>query len=376
MGSTTVRLRERVRPPGRRVVRVYPVRRPTPIRISRTAWNLIVAALVALLALVVWAAPVVLVVSLGGFALAVVLSLPAHLFGRFLPRGLAILLAFLALLVVLLLVTYVLVPLLVTQLGALAAVLPVLVQNLEQYIVWALDRLGVGALPSVDAEGIAARLAEDLRTSLGALTTNMLGRTLGLIYGTFNAALTLLAVVFIAVSLLANARAFKAAFLTGVPRHYRHDAREFWDALGRALSHYLGGLALVLAVQGTLSAAALALIGVPFPIALGAWVSVTAVLPFIGSILGSIPALLVALSISPLKAVLTALAFLLVQQFDANFLTPYVQSRTIKVPPLVVFLGVIAGGALAGIMGVLFAVPALAAIRVVFDFFRVRLRTE
>lgn len=146
--------------------------------------------------------------------------------------------------------------------------------------------------------------------------------------------------------------------------------------LGRALSRYLGGLALVLTVQGILSAVALAAIGVPYPLALGAWVAITAVIPYLGAWIGAIPALLVALSVSPTAVVLTGLLFLGIQQLEGNFLTPYIQAQTIKVPSILVFLGVIVGGALAGFSGVVFAVPTLAAVRVLFDFFRVRLRVE
>jgi predicted PurR-regulated permease PerM len=201
----------------------------------------------------------------------------------------------------------------------------------------------------------------------------MLGRTMGLVFGTFSWALTLFAVIFVAASLLANARSFKATYLASVPRRYRRDALDFWDALGRALSRYLGGLGLVLAIQGALSALALALIGVPYPLALGAWVAITAVVPYLGAWIGAVPALLVAFSISPGTAAMTGLLFLAIQQLEGNVLTPRIQAQTIKVPSILVFLGVIAGGALAGLLGVLLAVPALATLRVVFDFFRTRL---
>lgn len=360
----------------RRSAKAPPPRRPTPIRISRAAWNLLVCALAALLVLILWAVPIVLAISLGGFAVALVLSFPVHLFSRLVPRTLAILLAFLILTAILLLVFYIVVPLLVSQVGALAGALPTLVQNLERYVVLGLEVLDTKDFLPGTPEEIAARFTEDLKTSLGVITGNMLGRTLGLAFGTFSFALALFAVVFVAASLLANVRTFKAAYLTSVPRRYRHDALEFWDALGRALSHYLGGLALSLAIQGVLSAVGLALIGVPYPLALGAWVSVAAVIPFLGPWLGAIPALLVAFSVSPAALFLTALVFLAVQLLESNVLTPQIQAQTIKVPSVIVFLGVIAGAALAGIMGALFAVPVLAAIRVVFDFFRARLRTE
>jgi predicted PurR-regulated permease PerM len=352
-----------------------PTRRPTPIPVSRTVRNLIILAVAAVLALIVWAVPVVIVVSLGGFAVALVLSFPVQLFSRAVPRSLAILLAFLILLAVLLLASYVLVPLLVAQVGALVGALPGLVQNLEHYLVRVLEALDRRDLLPSSPEDIAARLGADLRSSLGVITGNVLGGTLGLVFGTFSFALTLFAVVFVAASLLANVRSFKAAYLTSVPAAYRRDARELWDALALALSRYLGGLAFVLFVQGALSALALYLIGVPYALALGAWVSITAVIPFLGAWLGAVPALLVAFSISPTAVVLTALVFLAIQQLEGNILTPRIQGQTIGVPSVIVFLAVIVGGALGGIMGVLFAVPTLAVLRVLFDFFRVRLRT-
>ena len=350
--------------------------RPTPIPVSKTVRNLLVFAVISVLLLIVWAVPIVLVISLAGFAVALVLSFPVHLFSRFVPRGVAIPSAFLILLAVLLLVVYVLAPLFLEQVGALIGALPGLIQNLERYLIGLLEALDKKDLLPSTPEKVAARLGEDLRASLGIITGNVLGSTLGLVFGTFSFALTIFAVIFVAASLLSNVRTFKAAYLTSVPSRYRRDAIELWDALASALSRYVGGLAFVLAIQGALSAAALYLIGVPYALALGAWVSITAVIPYLGAWLGTVPAVLVAFSISPTAVGLTALVFLVIQQLEGNVLTPRIQSQTIKVPSILVFLGVIAGGALAGIMGVLFAVPTLAVLRVLFDFFRVRLRTE
>ncbi|MBL0405494.1 hypothetical protein JKG68_16110 [Microvirga aerilata] len=106
-------------------------RKPTPIRISTTTWRLILFGLAALLVLILWAVPVVPAVALAGFAVALVLSFPVHLFAQYVPRGLAILLSFLILLAVLLLLAYILLPLIVSQAGALVAALPNLALQLH-----------------------------------------------------------------------------------------------------------------------------------------------------------------------------------------------------------------------------------------------------
>jgi predicted PurR-regulated permease PerM len=351
-------------------------RRPTPIAISRTARNLLIAAGILLLLLILWAVPILPVVLLGGFAVALVLSFPVHFLSQRMPRTLAILLAFLILLATLLLFAYGLAPIFIEQSRDLIAALPKLMRDLEALLIRALEALDrSGVLPST-AQDVANRFGQDLEASFGVITENIVGGTVGFVFGTFSFVLTLFAVIFIAASLLANARDFKAAYLTSVPTRYRHDALELWDDLSLALSQYLSGLGLILIIQGAVSALALALIGVPYSIALGAWVSVTAVIPYLGAWLGAIPALFVAFSISPTAVVLTAIVFLAIQQLEGNVLTPRIQGQTIRVPSVVVFLAVIAGGALFGIIGVLFAVPALAVLRVLFDFLRVRLRTK
>ena len=96
-----------------------------------------------------------------------------------------------------------------------------------------------------------------------------------------------------------------------------------------------------------------------------------------GTFLGAIPAIIVALIFeSPTIAVLTVVAYVLIQQLEGNFLTPRIQGQALHLHPIIVLLAVIGGGQLGGLAGVVFAVPALAVLRVFFDFFRARIRTN
>ena len=116
-------------------------------------------------------------------------------------------------------------------------------------------------------------------------------------------------------------------------------------------------------------------VNVPYALALGAWVSVTAVIPYLGAWLGAIPAIVVAFSVSWSAVMLTAVIFLAIQQLEGNVLTPKIQGENLDVPAIIVFLAVIVGGGLAGLLGVIFAVPIVATVKVLFDFFRARLTT-
>jgi predicted PurR-regulated permease PerM len=349
---------------------------PTPIRISKRTRTVLILAVLVLLGLVIWQVPSVLTTVVGGFALALALSFPVRLFSRLMPRGLAILLSFLLLVGIVVLAALILVPLLLEQFAALGRAVPGIANTVEKYLSDALDTLqDRGLLPS-DSQQLVSRVREDLTNAARAIAGNVLGGALGFITSTVSFAVTLFGAIFIAAYLLMDVRRFKAAFLSAAPHDYRRDAKTLWEAFGYSLSRYLGGLALVLLIQGAISAVGLFLLGVPYALVLGAFVSVAAVIPYLGAWLSAIPAVIVALTVSPTTAFMTALLFLGIQQLEGNFLTPKIQGDTLRVHPVLVLLAVIVGGGLGGIFGVIVAVPTLAVGRVLFDFFRVRLTTE
>ena len=358
------------------------VRRPhDPDPLSSRVWIGIVVVGVALFGLLLYAAPTVPAVALGGVALAIVLSFPVRALSHFMPRGLAILLTVVAMLGLISLGFFFLVPLLIEQLSTLVRTTPRIANSANQLLLDVINALNESQLvPGSDPEEFGRRLVTDLFDRAQNLTENLLRSLLGLIPRAFTFGVTLFGVLFVAIYLLVDVRKVKAAFLRTVPAHYRHDARDLWEAFGDSLSRYLGGLVFVVMIQGVLAAAALYLLGVRYAILLGVWVSVTAIIPYLGAFLGGIPAVIVALVFgspnfesSTTTAILTVVAYVLIQQLEGNFLTPRIQGQALHVHPILVLLAVIAGGELAGLAGIIFAVPALAVFRVLFDFFRVRL---
>ena len=353
-----------------------PMAHPTPIRISKRTALVVALALLATLVLVLWAVPSVLISVVGGFGLALVLSYPVRTLSHLMPRGVAILMSFLALFGVVLLAILILVPLLILQGVSLVRALPDLANNAQRYLLAGLELLDKNGLLPGTTDQVVASIWENLSGSAKDIAGSVLGGTFGVVSGTFSFALSLFGVVFVAAYMLIDVRRFKTAYLLAAPAHYRRDARDLWNAFGLTLSRYLNGLALDLAIQGAISAVALYLIGVPYALVLGAFVSLTALIPYIGAWLGAVPAVIVAFTVSPTAVILTVIVFVVIQQLEGNFLMPKIQGQSLNVHPVLVFLAVIIGGGLAGLVGVLLAVPTLAVLRVLFDFFRARLRTR
>src|ERR671917_121400 len=352
------------------------VSQPTPIRISRrTRTALLVLGLIAL-ALLMWAAPTVPVVLLGGFALALVLSFPVRWLSHLMPRWLAMLITFLLLAGTVSLAFLILVPILIVQLVSFVKAAPHIATAAQDTLRSLLQPLTDSGILKETPDQFMVRLGRDLLDLAQSVGRQVLGRLVGFVSGTISVALALFGVLFVAVYLLANVRKIKATFLMAAPERYRRDAAELWESEGVSLSRYLSGLGLDMLIQGAISSVGLFLLGVPYALLLGTWVAVAAVIPYLGAWLGAIPAVIVALTVSPAKAFLTALLYLVVQQIEGNVLQPRIQGHALNMPSILIFLGVIAGGEIAGLLGVIFAVPTLAVLKVLFDFLRVRLYTE
>ena len=223
-----------------------------------------------------------------------------------------------------------------------------------------------------DPEQVINDLEGGLLGHAQELARSLLTGIIGTLTGTISIFIRGFGIVFVAVCLLADIRRFKALYLRLAPTPYRDDAAALWDALGLALSRYLGGLAISLAAQGILAWLGLTILGVPYAALLGLWMAVSALVPYVGAWLGAIPSVLLALFISPLAALLTVALYVGINLFEGNFLTPRIQGRAVDVHPLLIFVAVIAGGELFGVAETIFAVTMLAMLRVFFDFFAAR----
>ena len=352
-------------------------RRPTPIPISKRSGKLLALAGVVTLVLIGWFVPSALYIAGGGFALALVLSFPVRGLSRFMPRGLAILLTYLVAIALDTLAIFILLPLLVEQLGALISSAPEIARSADRLARDLLQPLADrNMLQGASPEQVISDALDRLSNRAEDLAQNLLNGLVGVLSSTVNFGVNLIGALFVSVYLLLDVRRIKAAYLRALPHRYRWDGRELWNAEGSSLSRYLAGLAFIVVLQGALTTIALSVIGVPYALLLGAWISLTAIIPYIGAFLGAIPGIIVAFFVSPTKGILAAFAYLGIQQLEGNVLTPRIQGQVLSVHPIIVLLAVVIGGGLGGLVGVIVAVPTLAVLRVLFDFFRVRLDME
>ena len=340
----------------------------TQIPVSPRTRNILLAIVVGLILLIFWKAPTLPKLLLTGMAVALVLSFPVKYLSKLIPRGIAIAIVVLTVLALLVIAGIVLVPLAVGQLVSLAEQAP---RVLEEAYGWArrvVENLDQAGLLDTSPDQAMADLQRTGAQRVEGLLEGIVARAFDTLSGTVGGVFTTLSVILIAAYLLVDGERFKLGTIRFLPVQYRDDALVLFSDVVEALSRYLSGLLVSLTFQGIASAVALTLLGVPFAILLGIWTAIGAIVPFIGSYIGGIPATIVAFTVSPTIGIMTALVYALINFTDGNLIAPRVQGNAIRVSPLFIFLAVIAGGQIAGIWGALMAVPFLAVLRVVFDF--------
>jgi predicted PurR-regulated permease PerM len=151
-----------------------------------------------------------------------------------------------------------------------------------------------------------------------------------------------------------------------------------------SLASYVRGQVLLSLIIGTSAGLGLWLLGtlgwVPgadsYAVLFGAWVAVTELIPYVGPWLGAIPPFIYALVVHPVSAIWVGLLFLGIHQIEGHVVVPNVMGNALRLHPLLVIFGLLAGGEIYGLPGALVALPLLAAARAIWEFFAERVTLE
>jgi predicted PurR-regulated permease PerM len=184
-----------------------------------------------------------------------------------------------------------------------------------------LGRTVLNAESASAAANSATRLAVVATSSLGAVTT---------------LALILLVGLFLA----AEPDLYRRGVLRLMPRAARTTVIRLFDALGASLAGWLRGTVIAMLAVGTLTSLGLSLLGVPLALSLGILAGVLEFVPYLGPIVSSVPAILVAFTMGPTRAFEVGALYLAVHAIEAYLLVPVIQKRAVALPPA---LGLIAG---------------------------------
>jgi predicted PurR-regulated permease PerM len=209
---------------------------------------------------------------------------------------------------------------------------------------------------------VAAELPppEEIVKQLGNMVPNA-----GLFFsGVLGAIGNVVIILFVGIYFAATPQLYTSGFVRLIPRNRRDRARQVLQELGHTLASWLLGKAASMLIVGIATSIGLSMLGVPLALILGIIAGLLDFIPYLGPIMAGVPAVLLALSISPDLALYTVLLFVGVQVVEGYLLQPLIEARAVDLPPALVIVMQLIFGTLFGLAGVALATPLAAALAV------------
>jgi predicted PurR-regulated permease PerM len=249
------------------------------------------------------------------------------------------------------------IPQLVEELRTLANAIPEIVTSLQaEYS----QLLG-------DAPGAAGDRLQRLVERFVDQPLELLSPILSIGLGVLGALFTLVLILLTAYYMAVQPQPLIDGMLGLFPVEKRSRALRVMIRLRAAWIGWMRGVLADMVVTGTLLYIGLALAGLEFALLFSAFSALLVVVPYFGAIAGGIPPVLLALTISPEKALVVLGIYVLVQQIEGNVIIPLIMSRAVRLHPALIAIGVVVVGQLFGLVGLFVAVPILAAFQTLAD---------
>jgi putative heme transporter len=281
---------------------------------------------------------------------------------RGVPRGLAVVLIYLVFLLALVGLGFLLVPPVVGQVQSLIAQAP----DFGNRILASLENLQK-QLPFLPPIGpTLQQQVQNLGNQIGAIGAQAL-TVLGFALGVFGGLLTAVLTLLITFYLIVDGPRIRSYLLGFLPASHIDRARRVTDNIGARMGGWLLGQIVLSSAIGLASFVALSIIGVSNALLLAVVAGVAELIPLIGPWIAAVPAVLVAFTQSPLTALFTVIAYVVIQQLESNLLAPRIMGRAVRLHPLAVILALLVGASLLGIAGALVAVPVASALSALLD---------
>ncbi len=273
------------------------------------------------------------------------------------PRALSILGVYLLIILIIVLVFYLLIPPLAEQIKAMTVQLP--------------DYLSQIAPDFLNQDNNwLAKIQENLKyvsENLGKLTSGLYSAVTS-IFGAFATFVIILVITFY---MTVEEEGIKRFFRSLAPLKYQPYLIQKINRVQEKMGSWLWGELLLMLVVGFLAGLSMWILGLKYFLVLGLLAALFEVVPIIGPILASLPAIFFAFSDRPLKALLVIIIYVVIQQIENQILVPKIMNKAVGLNPIIVLVTVLIGAKIAGLIGVILAVPTATIISIFLeDFFQ------
>lgn len=198
----------------------------------------------------------------------------------------------------------------------------------------------------------------DLPTTIVDVLKNIVSGSINFIFG-----------LFIAFYMLLDFNNVRKHLLVFIPKKIHNEVITITDRLNNMLKNYVQGTLLIMLLLFICQSIGFTLSGLKAPLVFGLFCAVTNVIPYVGPYIGGIPATIVGFTISPKVGICTLIAVVVCQTLESYFLNPVVMSKTMKLHPVTIMLGLLIFGHFFGILGMVLSTPVISCAKIILIYF-------
>lgn len=217
----------------------------------------------------------------------------------------------------------------------------------------------------IQATEILSRISEQV-SNVFSITLDSIGSVIGTIT---KIGITVFTMPFILYYLLADGDRFKRVVFKFTPTRGRPMMQRFMTQASEQVGSYVRGELLVAVSVAVIFYIGYRIIGLEYAMVLSIFAGILNLIPYLGSILSTIPALIIGAFVSPIKLLQVVLVLAVEQFIEGRFVSPQILGNTLDIHPLVILFILLVSGSLFGFMGLVFAVPGFGVIRVIWNLF-------
>ncbi|MFH1867247.1 MAG: AI-2E family transporter [Patescibacteria group bacterium] len=279
---------------------------------------------------------------------------------RRIPRPLGVVFIYLIIFLLIASIIFLIIPPLVEQIRQLATALP----NYYGKAVIGLQQLQGST--NFDATSTIKSALDNLGSSLARATTSIF-TTINSIFGGL---IQLVVILVISFYLIVQENGLKRFMRSVTPAKYQPYLMQLMSRIHIKIGLWFRAQLLLMLVIFAVTYLGLWALQMDYVLALALWAGLTEIIPYVGPIIGALPAIFLAFTISPTMGLLVILLYVVVQQLENNILVPTIMRKAVGLNPIISILVILIGAKVGGVVGAILSIP-IATVAAVFlsDFF-------
>lgn len=259
------------------------------------------------------------------------------------------------------------IPMLIYQINDFVKTLPDIFNTVK---IWIEDLFArAGNLISMDTKGVQQDIFREIENFGTGLAKGLPQMTISFLTSAFSGAGVIVIGLIIGFYFLLTFDNASDSIFELVPKKYRKETKDLFHAVDTSLQRYVRGALIDCTAVFVVTSIGLWIVGLQSPLLFGLFCGITNIIPYAGPYIGGFPAVIVGFAEDPMIGLFTLLVIVIIQFVEGNFFQPLIMSKTTKLHPVTIMVGLLVFGHFWGILGMVVSTPIITSLKSIFMYF-------